>query len=207
LDPNTDIEQIISQKAVSHGSPGSIDLYTFVANVETQVHSPAFGSANTNSQDNTQQAQSAATTLGTMKRNTVVHEIALPMDAPHDPGPGPFTVPLCTNQPSEPQLQLYHAPPLQSQLFDSRIDAQQGLDVPVTTVIGTLPSASFAPATTSAVDIRYQMPILGQEQANTMDSAPVAMEIDSTNLWWDQGFELGRKPGGLLLGWGVDEDL
>ena len=209
MDPNTDVEKIISQKAVSRGSPGSIDLYTYVANLETSVRSPPFGSANTNSQGNIPQAQSTATTLGTMKISAVAQEVVLPMHARHDPSPGPSTVPICTNQPSEPQLQLYYAPPIQSQLFGRHPNAQPGLDMPVTAVTGTLPSASFAPATISAEDIRYQMPILGQEQANMTGRVPVAMEIDSTNMWWGHSFMLETEPCGFLVKeypWGIDGD-
>jgi hypothetical protein len=53
------------------------------------------------------------------------------------------------------------------------------------------------------------MPIIGQEQANRTDDTPVAMEIDSTNLWWGHGFELETEPNVFPFreyAWGVDDD-
>jgi len=200
-DPNTDIEQIVTQKAVSHGSSSNIDLYTYVATLESTADSPRCSSASTNPQDNIPQAQAAASILKTM--SAAGQKVVLPMHAGHGSSPGPSTASNYTYQPSAAQLQSYHAPPTQSQAFDCRLGTQQDFDTLTASSSRTSPPAGFAPMSTTAEGVvGYQMPIQGQGQelAYVMDSVPMAMEIDSSNLWWDHSFEkIETDPYGSLL--------
>jgi hypothetical protein len=184
LDPNTDIGQIVSQKPISRDSTSNIDLYTYVPSVES---SPA----STNSHGNIQETQSAADILRAMKQIPGGQEIGLPMHVGHTSMPGPSSA--SAYHTSAPKPQLYHAPPLQSQVFDCSVGMQGSFDKVTrsTTNSGnpsTATSASFTTISAATEGAGFQFPIQGQGEANMMDMDPaqVAVETNGANLWWEQ---------------------
>jgi hypothetical protein len=178
LDPNTDIGKIVSQKPISRDSTSNIDLYTYVPDAE---------SANANSQGNIQETQPAANVLKTMKQGAVGQEIGLSMHTSHTAMPGPASTPIYHISP--PKLQSYHIPSPQSQGFDCSVGMQDGFDKPATSNVGNPIVTSFTPISGATGGAAFQFSIQGQGEANMMGVAPVAIEIDGTNLWWDQNFD------------------
>jgi hypothetical protein len=172
LDPNTDIGKIVSQNPISRDSTGNIDLYTYVPDAEL---------ASNSSQSNIKETQSAANILKTMGRSAVGQEIGLPIHTSHTAIPGPPSTPIYRI--SAPKPQSYHAPSPQS------VGMQVGFDKLATSNSGNPSVSSFTPIIGATEGARFQLPIQGQGEANMMDVAPVAIEIDGANLWWDQNFD------------------
>jgi len=183
LDPNTDIGQIVSQKPISRDSASNIDLYTYVASVESSSTSP---------QGNIQETQSAADILRTMKQIAGRQETGLSVHARHTPLPGPSST--SNYHISAPNPQPYHtlAPPLQPQVFGGGVGIQEVFDKPTTHLNSRNPStatsASFTPISAATEGAGFQFPIQGQGEANMMNMnlAQVAMETDGANGWWEQ---------------------
>lgn len=187
--PNTDIQQIVSQKAFSRVDANNIDLYTYVPNVEGEAASPRCDSASPNCQDNIPQAQAGASIPKKMMRSAVEEEFVLPLRAAHEPSPGLSTGVPNYYQPSAPQFQQPHAPPTQAQLFDYHLSEHQDLGSLAASSSGSPPPASVAAMPTTAGGVGYQMAAHGQGQVYLVDGMPTPMEIDGTNLWWDHRLE------------------
>jgi hypothetical protein len=178
LDPNTDIGKIVSQKPISRDSTSNIDLYTYVPDAE---------SASTNSQGNIQETQSAANILKTMKQGAVGQEIGLSMHTSHTAMASPVNTPIYHI--SAQKFQSYHTPSPQSQGFDCDVGMQDGFDKLATSNFGNPTVASFTPISGATGGASFQFPIQRQGEANMVGVAPVPIEIDGANLWWDQNFD------------------
>lgn len=134
-----------------------------------------------------------------MKQSVVRQEIGLQIHGGHTSMPSPSSAPIYHISASKPHQ--YHAPSPQSQVFDCVVDMQDGFDKLVTSNSGNPSAASFTPVSEATEGTRFQFPIQEQGEGNMMYEAPLAIEADEGNLWWDQSFqEFETDPFGFLQG-------
>lgn len=186
-----DFGQILSQGPASRDSVGNIDLYTYVANIE---------SPSTDEKANGRQTQPLAEKSKTTTKIAVGSEINSTIQTDYPPPRSTGVEPIY--YPSGPGTK-FHGTPTQHYVVDYSANMCSGLDKSPSSNTVNQPCTDFTQISDMPARIEHQLrtQVQGQERLAPKNIESVGSERNMTDVWWDKSFnEFETDLFGLLYG-------